>query len=69
VLSLKESLIELINVSFTTKHKRFSLTTLQQSFCRKLAIYFIRTVASVCNCHANNHPDFKILPDSANAEI
>jgi len=36
---------------FTTKHKRFSLTTLQQLFFRKLLIYFIRDVASVCSCH------------------
>jgi len=27
---------------FTTKHKRFSSTTLQQLFFRKLSIYFIR---------------------------
>jgi len=32
---------------FTTKHKRFSLTTLRQLFFRKLSIYFIRNVASV----------------------
>jgi len=36
---------------FTTKHKRFSLTTLQQLFFRKLSIYFIRDVASVCSCY------------------
>jgi len=37
---------------FTTKNnKRFSLTTLQQLSFRKLLIYFIRDVVSVCNCH------------------
>jgi len=34
---------------FTAKHKRFSSTTLQQLFFRKLSIYFIRNVASVCS--------------------
>jgi len=36
---------------FTTKHERFSLTSnsLQQLFFRKLLIYFIRDVASVCS--------------------
>jgi len=37
---------------FTTKHKRFCLTTLQQLFFRKLSIYLIRDVASVCSCHS-----------------
>jgi len=36
---------------FATKHKRFSLTTLQQLFFTKLPIYFIREVASVDSCH------------------
>jgi len=35
---------------FTTKHKRFSLTTLQQLFFRKLSIYLMRNVASVRSC-------------------
>jgi len=35
---------------FTTKHKGFSLTTLQLFF-RKLSIYFIGNVASVCSRH------------------
>jgi len=30
---------------FATKHKRFSLTTLQQIFFRKLSIYLIKDVA------------------------
>jgi len=32
---------------FATKHKRFSLTTLQQLFFRKLSIYFIRSVVCI----------------------
>jgi len=36
---------------FITKHRRFSLTTLWQLFSRKLSLYFVRAVASVCSCH------------------
>jgi len=52
--------IELMSL-FAKNNKLFSLTTLQELFFRKLLIYFIRDVASACNCHSLKRFVFYVL--------